>query len=94
MFGKTSTGYAFGLKGLEWVSRIGDGGEEEYSIMGQSYTGRAWIEDENICFLREQHLDGLKNCMEVYRNPDGDELTKTEYFRITDYGIFLFSVDN
>ena len=94
LFGETSTGYAFGLKGLEWVSRIGDDGEEAYNIMGQSYTGRAWIEDENICFLREQHLGGLKNCMEVYRNPDGDELTKTEYFRITDYGIFLFSVDN
>jgi adenylate cyclase len=93
LFGKTSTGYAFGLKGLEWVSCISDDGEEEFSSMGKTYTGRAWIENDNLCFQREQHHGGLKNCVEVYRNPDGDELAKTEYFRITDYGFFLFSVE-
>jgi hypothetical protein len=90
LFGKTSTGYVFGL---EWVSRISDDGEEGYSFMGKSDTGRAWIENDKICFQREQYQDGLKNCVEVYRNPGGDNLAKTEYFRITDYGFFLFSVE-
>ncbi|MGD9279805.1 MAG: hypothetical protein PVF60_02890, partial [Desulfobacterales bacterium] len=61
--------------------------------MGKTHTGRAWIENDSICFQRKQYQGGLKNCMEIYRNPDGDELAKTEYFRITDYGLYLFSVE-
>jgi tetratricopeptide (TPR) repeat protein len=93
LFGKTSTGYVFGIKGLKWVSRISDDGEEEFNFRGKTYTGKAWIENENICFQREQYQGGLKSCMEVYRNPEGDELTKTEYFNMTDYGLFLCSVE-
>lgn len=93
LFGKTSSGYPFGIKELEWVSRISDDGEEEFSIMGKTYIGRAWIENDNICYQREQYQGGLKNCMEVYRNPEGDELSKTEYFEMTDYGLFLCSVE-
>jgi adenylate cyclase len=92
LFGKTATGYAFGMP---WVSRISADGEEEFSVMGmgKTHTGRAWIENDSICFQRKQYQGGLKNCMEIYRNPDGDELAKTEYFRITDYGLYLFSVE-
>lgn len=36
-FGKTSSGYPFGIKELEWVSRISDDGEEAFSIMGKTY---------------------------------------------------------
>ena len=93
LFGKTSIGYAFGIKQLEWVSRISDDGEVEHSFGGKTHTGKAWIENENICSVLEKYLGGLKNCREIYRNPEGDELTKTEYFSVTDYGIFLFSVE-
>jgi len=93
LFGKTSTGYVFGIRALEWISHINDDGEEEFSFRGKTYTGKAWIENENIYLLREQYLGGLKQCIEIYRNPEGDELTKTEYFRVTDYGFFLFSVE-
>ena len=51
------------------------------------------MEDENICLLREQYHGGLKSCEEIYRNPEGNEPTKTQYFRVTDYGFFLFSVE-
>ena len=91
-FGKTSTGYIWGIKPLKWVSRISDDGEVESIYRGKTYTGKAWIENENICLLREQYLGGLKSCEEIYRNPEGDELTKTEYFKATDMGLFLFSV--
>lgn len=93
LFGKASTGYAFGIRALEWVSHISNDGVVEYSFRGKTYTGKAWIENENICSLFEQYYGGLKNCAEIYRNPEGDELAKTEYFRVTDYGFFLFSVE-
>jgi len=93
LFGKTSSGYVWGIKALKYSYDISDDGEVEYSYKGKTYTGKAWIEDENICLLREKYLGGLKSCEEVYRNPEGDALTKTEYFRVTDYGLFLFSVE-
>jgi hypothetical protein len=93
LFGKKLTGYVFGMKALEWLSHISDAGEEEFSFRGKRHTGKAWIENENLCFQREQYHDGLKDCREIYRNPEGDKSTKTEYFGVTDYGLFLFSVE-
>ncbi len=94
LFGKTLTGYIFGIKELKWSYEISDDGELKFSYRGKNYNGKAWMEGENICLMREQYADGLKSCEEIYRNPDGDKLTKTEYFRVTDYGYFLFSVEN
>jgi len=93
LFGKTSTGYVYGIKDLKFVRHINDDGKVEFSYKGKTYTGKAWVENESICRVIEQYLGGLKNCAEIYRNPEGDELTKTEYFSVTDYGIFLFSVE-
>ena len=92
-FGKTSTGYLYGIKPLKWVSRISGDGEVEFSFKGKTYTGKAWIEDVNLCSVREKYLGGLKDCNEIYRNPDGEKITKTEYFMVTDYGHHLFSVE-
>jgi tetratricopeptide (TPR) repeat protein len=93
LFGKTSSGYPWGIKSLIWILHISSDGEVEYRSRGKTYSGKAWIEGECICLLREQFLGGLKSCDEVYRNPEGDELTKTEYFRVTDYGLWLFSLE-
>jgi TolB-like protein/class 3 adenylate cyclase len=93
MFGKTWTGYVWGIKALKFSYDASDDGEVEFSYRGKTYTGKAWIEKDNICVLREQYFDGLKDCREIYRNPEGDERTKTEYFAVTDYGLFLFSVE-
>jgi hypothetical protein len=93
LFGKTSTGYAWGIKALVWILHISDDGQVEYRSRGKTYTGKAWIEEENICLLREQYLGGLKSCDEIYRNPEGDNISKTAYFRVTDYGLYLFSVE-
>jgi adenylate cyclase len=93
LFGKTSTGYTLGIKAMKSVQHISKDGEVEQSFRGKNYTGKAWIEGENLCMLRKQFFGGLKSCAEIYRNPEGDELTKTEYFKVTDFGIFLFSVE-
>jgi len=93
MFGKKSTGYVYGMEALKYSYDIRDDGELEYSYRGKNYAGKAWIENENICLVREKYLGGLKSCSEIYNNPEGDKLTKTEYFSVTDYGQFLFSVE-
>jgi hypothetical protein len=93
LFGRTSSGYVWGIKPMQWSLHINDVGEVEYKYRGKTYTGKAWIEDENICLLREQYYGSLKSCEAIYRNPDGDENTKTEYFRVADYGLFLFSIE-
>jgi TolB-like protein/tetratricopeptide (TPR) repeat protein len=93
LFGKTSSGYAYGIKALKFSYDISENGGIEYSYKGKTYTGKAWIEGDNTCQVRENYHGGLKDCHEIYRNPEGDELAKTEYFRVTDYGLFLFSVD-
>jgi len=93
LFDKTHSGYAYGKKVWEWFTHISDAGEVEQRSRVKIYTGKAWIEGDNICLLREQYYGGLKSCDEVYRNPEGEKLTKTEYFRVTDYGFFLFSIE-
>jgi TolB-like protein len=93
LFGNTFSGYVYGIKELKYSYDIRDDGELEYSYKGQTYTGKTWMEGDKICVLRENYYGGLKDCREIYRNPEGDELTKTEYFNVTDYGFFLFSVE-
>lgn len=93
LFGKTRTGYIYGIKALKQVVRIGEDGQVEFGFRGQTYTGKAWIENDSICDVREQYLGGLKSCEDIYHNPDGDGLAKTEYFALTDYGLFAFSVE-
>jgi hypothetical protein len=51
LFGKTSSGFSFGIKPLEWVLHISDAGEVEYRSYGKTYSGKAWIEGENLCLL-------------------------------------------
>ncbi len=63
-------------------------GGGEFRIRGKTYTGKTWIEEENICLLREQYFGSLKSCDEIYRNPERDNISKTEYFRVTDYGLY------
>jgi TolB-like protein/Tfp pilus assembly protein PilF len=93
IFGKTSSGFPWGIKAFKWSLYISDDGEVEYSSRGKTHTGKAWIKEDNICLLRKQLYDGLTDCGEIYRNPEGDDLTKTEYFRVSDYGFWLFSVE-
>ena len=93
LFGRKSSGYVWGIKALKYSYAISDQGELEYSYKGKTYTGKTWIDEENICQLVKQYHGGFKDCHEIYSNPEGDQDTKSEYFRVTDYGFFLFSID-
>lgn len=64
------------------TTQISDNGEVEQRSGGKIYTGISWIEGENICLERENYYGGLKSCSDVFHNPEGDELTKTEYIRV------------
>lgn len=93
MFGKTSSGHIWGINPIKWSLNISDTGEVEFKRIEKTYSGKAWIENDNLCLMIKQYQGDLKSCETIYRNLEGDSLTKTEYFRMSDYGLFLFSVE-
>jgi len=93
MFGKTSSGHIWGINQIKWSLYINDTGEAEFTRIDQIFPGKAWIENDNLCLMIKQYQGGLKSCETIYRNRDGDDLSKTDYFRVSDYGLFLFSVE-
>jgi tetratricopeptide (TPR) repeat protein len=92
LFGKTYSGYVWGNKSWVWSTTISDTGEVQRTVGGKNATGKAWIDDNKICWVSEKYYGGLKSCGEVYRNPEGDQLTKTKYITVYDFGQFPFSV--
>jgi tetratricopeptide (TPR) repeat protein len=57
-FGKSSSGFVFGIKPWQWVLHITETGEVDYRFGGNTYTGKAWMEGENFCLLREGYHGG------------------------------------
>jgi len=98
IFGRTVRGIS-PLTRLEWqIHRTGDGkityqGNWPFSVMtpGESGSGRSWIEGDMLYDQWENIFRGLKYPMAVYHNPDGTPETKSEYFFVTDFGIFPWS---
>ena len=98
LFGKTQTGY--GLGGQWKVHRTGDGiikfSNPYFRLKMHKlkvYKGKSWIEDDSICDQFEESYDGLKFCGDVYLNPEGDDITKSEYIYVADPGLYPFSVE-
>lgn len=91
LFGKTIKGYTqFG----EISQTIRRNGESEYSrFSGDTYKGQVWIEGDAVCSRYESFCDGLKNCSDIYRNPEGDEITYSEYISLSDFWIMPFSIE-
>ena len=60
LFGKTYTGYIYGIQALKYVSHISDDGKLEFTYKGKTYSGKAWVENESICRVVEQYHGGFK----------------------------------
>ncbi len=89
-FGKTMTGSYFGFS---WsIFRSKDGEAQAPTFWGGIDKGKSWIEGDELCNQFENRYGGNKYCHEVYRNPEGDEKTKSEYLVISDFGFIPFSV--
>lgn len=87
--GKTITGYRFGKP---WTTKINKSGEFEHTFLSSVHKGKIWIEGDAACRQYETHLDGLKGCEDIYKNPEGDKKTLSEYLLLTDYLILPFSI--
>ena len=47
---------------------------------------------DTLCRQYETLHEGMKSCAEIYKNPEGENMTNSEYFLLTDYTMALFSV--
>ena len=67
-----------------------------YSKEGQTImkmNGKIWVEGDSICCQYDKNYDGLKYCGEVYYNPVGNQVNKNEYFWLTDFYLYPFSIN-
>ena len=87
--GKTITGYRFGFP---WSIKINKNGEFEHTDYSGVHKGKIWIEGYAVCRQWVTRFDGLKGCADIYKNPEGDKKTLSEYLRLTDYWIYPFSI--
>ena len=88
---QSKTGYA---RGFRWsIFRSEDGEAQAPDPWGGIDKGKSWIEDDEICNHFVKRFGGYKYCHEVYRNPEGNDKTKSGYLGVFDFGIFPFSVE-
>ena len=90
VIGKTMTGYVFGFP---WSRKIYKNGESETTIFSVVHKGKTWIEGDVLCGQYETLYDGFKGCSDIYKNPEGDKKTLSEYLLLSDYGLFQFSIE-
>lgn len=88
--GKTITGYAFGFP---WSTKINKSGECETTDFFGVHKGKIWIDGDALCTQYETLYDGLKGCSDIYKNPEGDKKTFSEYLLLADYWLFPFSIE-
>jgi hypothetical protein len=92
VYGKISSGNAWGY---EWsISSFKNGNIKANISFMFEYNGKEWIEDDSICRQYEDRFDGLKECSEIFYNPQGNDQDKSRYLAVTDYGILPFSVED
>lgn len=90
VIGKTISGTFWGF---QWSIRIYENGESERSDFFGVHKGKTWIEGDALCAQYETAYDGLEICSDMYKNPEGDKNTLSEYLSLTDYGLFPFSIE-
>jgi hypothetical protein len=89
-FGHEVTGFDFWTDKPWWLSCEKEKGLYRNAAMSANVD--IWIEDDMICRQGKDLYDGLKDCAYVYTNPHGKPENKDEYFLMTDYGIYPFSI--
>jgi len=90
MFGKTQIGGYFSSRFYEYRSE--DGTLAAPDFYGGTHEGKSWVEGDELCNQYDFLYSGIKFCGDIYRNIDGDKITKSEYLLATDFGIQPFSV--
>ena len=89
LLGKTMTGISWGFT---WSIKIYTNGECETTIFSNVYKGKTWIENDELCRQSETLFYGLKDCADIYKNPEGNKNTLSEYLLLSDYWLSPFSI--
>jgi TolB-like protein len=90
--GNTAT---FNYMGVEWYKHYSEEGAIEYSIpkFGISKKGKCWIEEDTYCNQFEENWHGgVKYCIDIYYNPKGNAIEKSQYLALSDAGLVPFSI--
>ena len=90
LFGKTMRGFYFCT---EWSSKINKSGEFVLMIFVVFIKEKYGLKIINYANSMKHYLDGLKFCGEIYKNPEGNKKTLSEYFMLTDFFLFPFSIE-
>ena len=95
-FGHTLALIGISRKQQYWIDRTKDGKATfrlESKLLGN---GKSWVEGDELCnqWQEKKLYDGLKYCMNVFRNPEGTPEEKNEYFLVTDWRIYPSSLED
>lgn len=79
IFGRTRTGFNINTGQQYWVTYFGDGKATWRGGRQGSDSGKAWIEEDSLCHQWQKILKGRKQCVSIYRNPEGRPEALDEY---------------
>ena len=58
----------------------------------KSYRGKIWIEADTVCTQYDDLYEGVTFCNDVYYNPKGNAIEKSQYLLHSDSGLYAFSI--
>lgn len=90
VFGKKMVIFSHGKK---FPVKINKDGESEIKYFSTVFKGKYWIEGDLLCSRYKKLYSGLKNCANIFRNPQGDKKTFSEYLLLSNYWLNMFSVE-
>lgn len=85
--GRTRTGINTTTGQQYWVTYAKDQTATRRGGRQGTDTGKAWVENDNLCEQWQRSLKGRKRCMSVYRNPGGTREGLDEY--LSKYELFV-----
>jgi adenylate cyclase len=92
-FGGKVTGFNMTSGKQWWIERNQDG-KATVRDGDNADTGKSWVEKDMLCNQWDNLYESLKDCWDIYRNPEGTPENDDEYIGAPGYGIFPFSPVN
>ena len=89
-FGQKVSGFALDTGKQWWIERSEDG-KAAIRDGDVADSGKSWIEEDVLCDQWDHLYESLRDCWDIYRNPEGTPENNDEYLGSPGYGIYLFS---
>jgi len=80
------------MMGFKWSRSKNDEGVFEFTHFKRTHKGKSWVDGDTLCYQYESLYDGIKYCAEIYKNPEGKKNELSEYFSLTDFWLYTFSI--